>query len=280
VLLDPGDVVITERPYLLLQSFAAVSPRYGAIDNTDARRARTRAPRVRPKPCSVVPNFQNPSGATMTDERRRHLPRSPSATASSSPRRSAALGSAADRRSRPPELTVVGSTEGARAGFGRLASPTELHAARAGQAGRRSTPPPPRSTAFDLRDSTFLPAHIAELRACYATRCDTLARALRTTLGDQVEFDEPDGGFFLWVRMPGVDTTELFSRALGEGVAFVPGAAFATDDSCDDRARLSFASLSTDDLALAVERLRGAISPPFSRTGTGRRGPWLDVGAG
>ena len=58
-----------------------------------------------------------------------------------------------------------------------------------------------------------------------------------------MEFTKPDGGFFLWARLPGVDTAALLHDALDEGVAFVPGAAFATDDSCADRARLSFASL-------------------------------------
>jgi 2-aminoadipate transaminase len=109
-----------------------------------------------------------------------------------------------------------------------------------------------------LRDQAFLEPHVAALRSLYARRCDALVAALRAALRDAIELDVPDGGFFLWTRLPGVDTTALLPHALAEGVAFVPGSAFGTD--ADDRARLSFASLDTEDLTEAAVRLARAVT--------------------
>ncbi len=73
------------------------------------------------------------------------------------------------------------------------------------------------------------------------------------------------GGLFLWARATdGTDTTSLLSRAVPEGVAFVPGPAFAVgrDATHADRLRLSFASVAPDDAAEAASRLAAAWNPP------------------
>ena len=57
----------------------------------------------------------------------------------------------------------------------------------------------------------------------------------------------------------GHDATALLPHALDAGVAYVPGAAFATDDRSRDFARLSFATLSPDRLVLAVDRLATVV---------------------
>jgi 2-aminoadipate transaminase len=107
----------------------------------------------------------------------------------------------------------------------------------------------------------FLAPHLALLRTTYQARCDALVGALAEHLGDRLELHRPDGGMFLWGRIPGVDTEALLHRAVEEGVAFVPGTAFAVDGRPTDALRLSFATQAPDELDEAVRRLARALHP-------------------
>jgi 2-aminoadipate transaminase len=290
VLVDPGDVVVTERPAYLgsLQAFAAAGATMHAVTTdeqglrTDELEAALRAG-LRPKLCSVVPNFQNPSGATLTSERRVHLAALAEhygfVVVEDDPYRALRFDGPdlAPIRAHTDLAVTLGSTSkilapGLRVGWA-IAPPALLAPmVRAKQAADLHTSTTTQYVALDLlRDTAFLDAHVASLRARYAARCEALANALHTTLGDRAEFTVPDGGFFLWVRLPGVDTTSLLQRAIEERVAFVPGASFATDSSSDDQARLSFASLPPEDLVDAVARLARALdrtpAPALAHTG-------------
>ena len=65
-------------------------------------------------------------------------------------------------------------------------------------------------------------------RAEYKRRKEAMHAALREHFGDIARWTDPEGGFFCWVTLDnGVDATELFERALAEGVAFIPGSAFS-----------------------------------------------------
>ena len=110
-----------------------------------------------------------------------------------------------------------------------------------------------------LTGAGFLEPHLAALRTSYAARCAALADALDEQLGERLAFRRPPGGMFLWARLPGVDTEPLLARAVAEGMAFVPGTAFAVDGGPSDEMRLSFATQSPDDLVEAVTRLRSAL---------------------
>ncbi len=105
----------------------------------------------------------------------------------------------------------------------------------------------------------FLAPHVDRLRATYAMRCDALASSLERHLGDRIVFDRPDGGMFLWARLPGIDTAPLLARAVDHGMAFVPGTAFAVDARPTDALRLSFATQTVDELDDAVVRLTRAL---------------------
>ena len=96
----------------------------------------------------------------------------------------------------------------------------------------------------------------------YGERCDALAGALEAGLGDRVAFDRPDGGMFLWVRLvdAGLPARELLPKAVEAGVAFVPGEAFHVDGTGGDHVRLSFATLTPDELREAAARL-GRVLP-------------------
>jgi 2-aminoadipate transaminase len=111
-----------------------------------------------------------------------------------------------------------------------------------------------------LGDRDWFAKHISVVCDEYASRADALTRSLRTTFGDRVEFTEPEGGMFCWARLPGVDTTALLPAAVDAGVAFVPGAAFAVDADFGDCLRLSFATLTPDEIAEGVQRLATGLA--------------------
>ncbi|PXW30030.1 UNVERIFIED_CONTAM: 2-aminoadipate transaminase [Williamsia faeni] len=110
-----------------------------------------------------------------------------------------------------------------------------------------------------LDDSAWLDSHVDRVRSEYRLRATTLAGALRHELGDKVQFGEPEGGMFCWVRMPGIDTSRLLVDAVNAGVAFVPGTAFGVDADFSDCLRLSFSALAPDGLHEAVRRLAVAV---------------------
>ncbi|WP_076477443.1 aminotransferase-like domain-containing protein [Williamsia sterculiae] len=277
-LLDPGDTVIVDDPVYVgaLQVFQSVRAEIVALpitaEGTDVDRLeRLLSDGVRPRIVHTVSNFHNPAGVTASARTRRRL---------------AEL--AADHgfwiieddpygqlrfagRSMDPipgdRVIRLGSASKILAPALRVgwlqASPdvvelVELLRQGADLCGSTFAQ---LMTADLLGDSDFMTAHVSDLRREYARRAAALTGALRTDLGAVcgVEFIEPEGGMFCWLRLPGLDTAILLDHAVRAGVAFVPGAAFAVDAGLGDRLRLSFATLSPDQLTEAVRRLATAV---------------------
>jgi 2-aminoadipate transaminase len=279
-LVDPGDHVVVEAPSYVgaLQALAGSDPHVVPIPadrdglRTDLLEEQLAAG-LTPRLCYVVANFQNPSGATLALDRRRHL---------------AALadqygfviveddpyGALRFRGSPLPPVrsftnlaVTLGTVSkllapGLRVGW--LAAPAWLHGplVRLKQAADLHTSTLCQRMAVDvLSDDAFMPDHLARLGPFYGERCDALATALERSLGGQVAFDLPDGGMFLWVRLTEAATSvrDLLPRAVEAGVAFVPGEAFHVDGSGADRIRLSFSTLTPEELAEAAARLAAAL---------------------
>jgi 2-aminoadipate transaminase len=85
--------------------------------------------------------------------------------------------------------------------------------------------------------------------------------ALQTEMaGLDVQWNSPDGGMFLWVRLPeGMNATDLLPRAVAHNVAFVPGAAFFAADPDPRALRLSFVTASEAQIRTGVAALAQAI---------------------
>jgi DNA-binding transcriptional MocR family regulator len=106
-----------------------------------------------------------------------------------------------------------------------------------------------------------LEAHVAQLRAAYQARRDTLLAALAYYLPGDCAWLAPGGGFFVWVRLPeGMDSAAFLPLAEAHGVSFVPGARFAPGGGCSDYFRLAFSLLAPAEMALGAERLGRAIN--------------------
>ena len=280
VLIDPGDIVVSESPAYLgaVQALELFQPRFEVIPGDEHGMqvellAERLAAGLRPKLIYVVPNFHNPSGATMSLDRRRLL---------------AAL---ADRY----ELLIIeddpyGAIRFAGEPLPPVASFSErvVHlstfskiVAPGFRVGWMIGPPEVMSwvarakQAADLHTSSFaqfllanvvsqpgwLDLQKARIVPMYRDRCHALADALDATLGDRLRFHRPDGGMFLWTEFADVpDTKVLLQHAIAEGVAFVPGNAFTIDQTPDAKARFSYSTLSPVQLGTAVERLGRAVA--------------------
>jgi 2-aminoadipate transaminase len=106
----------------------------------------------------------------------------------------------------------------------------------------------------------YLPDHLQRLKSDYAGKMNLMGDALESQLGEKLRFKRPDGGMFIWATLdPGIDTHELFDRAITKGVAFVPGAAFYENNSVNHSMRLNFTNSSEDDILKGINRLAGLI---------------------
>jgi 2-aminoadipate transaminase len=101
-----------------------------------------------------------------------------------------------------------------------------------------------------------------KLRHLYRAKRDAMEGALRSELGDVVNWPDPRGGFFLWPELPaGFDGDALLQRAIEEKVIFVAGSAFYVDGAGQRRIRLSFSHPTPDKLKEGVRRLAAALKP-------------------
>lgn len=102
-------------------------------------------------------------------------------------------------------------------------------------------------------------AHVGRLRRTYESRAAALAEALAAEL-PEARLGAPQGGYFVWVHLPGLDADTLLNMAERAGVRFAPGRRFRPDGRPDDHLRLSFSHHPPERLREAVRRLAGAVA--------------------
>ncbi|MCY3936230.1 MAG: PLP-dependent aminotransferase family protein [Chloroflexi bacterium] len=109
----------------------------------------------------------------------------------------------------------------------------------------------------------WLDEHLERLRHLLRERLAVFQEALRQSFGDHGEWEEPQGGLFLWLRLPEeVDADARFDEALAQGVSYVPGNHFYDDgETGKNELRLSFASAAPKDLRVAVQILARVLLP-------------------
>lgn len=109
-----------------------------------------------------------------------------------------------------------------------------------------------------LIESGDLEQNIAGLRMEYARRLNALDAALHHHL-PAAEYMQPQGGFFFWIRLPGVDAAELRPKAHRYKVDFRPGALFFSRQGLQEYIRLGFCYYAPTDLEEGVKRLRDCL---------------------
>ena len=121
-----------------------------------------------------------------------------------------------------------------------------------------------QATAAQYLAGGHMPATLARVRQVYGQRARTMTDALRSELGDAIDFVAPQGGLFVWARLTGAggklkDGAELAKRAIEQGVAFVPGAPFYCANPDLSTLRLSFATVGDDKIREGIGRLARAL---------------------
>ncbi|GAB3489296.1 PLP-dependent aminotransferase family protein [Curvibacter fontanus] len=287
-LIDPGDKVIVEAPTFLatIQCFRL----YGAnvigapIDahGVQVDQLEQLIAEHKPKFVYLIPTFGNPSGATLSLERRKRIlelaVKTRTVVIEDDPYGDLYFGKAPPASLLALTAQVPGSRDwlvhcgslskvlspGLRVGW--MIAPAELlaKATMCKQFSDAHTSTFAQATAAQYLKAGRMPATLAHVREVYAGRAKTMGECLKKELGDAIEFTQPGGGLFFWARLTGAggklkDAGELAKRAIEKGVAFVPGAPFYATNPDASTLRLSFATVGEDKIREGVERLGNAI---------------------
>ena len=228
-----------------------------------------------PKAIYVIPNFQNPSGTTMSLERRHKLlelaERWNAVIIDDDP-----YGLLRFDGTDVPSLRALAGGDprvfSVRT-FSKIIAPglrvgwvdTDPRTVRKMIAAKQAMDtcvnlPLQRLVAAFLRGGHLRP-HLDGLRPEYRRRKQAMQDALAAHVGDRATWTDPEGGFFLWVtlRDKAIDAQRLFEVALDEGVAFIPGPPFSASGRFGDAFRLCFASCTPERIDVGVRRLAGAL---------------------
>ncbi len=287
-LVSPGDKVIVEGPTFLatIQCFRL----YGAElvsapidgDGVQVDRLEQLIVEHRPKFVYLIPTFGNPSGATLSLERRRRVlelaVKHQTLIVEDDPYGDLYFGDAP-----PPSLLALSEqVPGSRdclvhcgslsktlsAGFrlGWMIAPPELlaKAVMCKQFSDANSSTFAQATAAQYLKAGRMTANLQRARAVYAERAQAMCDGLRSALGDAVEFVQPRGGLFVWARLTGArgqvqDSRVFAQRAIEQGVAFVPGAPFYCEQPDRASFRLSFATSDVEKIREGVQRLARAL---------------------
>lgn len=112
-----------------------------------------------------------------------------------------------------------------------------------------------RQMAYYL-DHHDLDAHIEKIAKLYKHRRDIMIEAIEKYFPEEVEYTRPGGGLFIWMTLPeGKDARELLRRAGEKKVAFIPGTSFYTDGNRFNEMRLNFSNMSDYDTMKGMEIL-------------------------
>ncbi|WP_298254658.1 PLP-dependent aminotransferase family protein [uncultured Arthrobacter sp.] len=285
IFIDPGDLVIVESPTYTNGSATALS--YGAelleaptdenglvveaLPELIAAAGRT------PKAIYTIPNFQNPSGTTLSLPRRHQLLELAhewnSVIIDDDP-----YGLLRFQGDDLPSLQALSPGDpllfsvrtfskilapGLRVGWVDTDPALRQLVINAKQAMDTCTNVPGQHIVAEFIRRGGLDSHLAGLRTEYRHRKDSMQESLHRNLGTRVTTTDPEGGFFLWLTLQGEDarisTSKLFETALAEGVAFIPGPALSASGRFDDALRLCFASTTPERAEEGILRLRRAM---------------------
>lgn len=301
VFLNPGDHIVVERPTYIgaLQAWSAYQAEYIGVPMDEAG-LRTDyledALRVGPKFIYALPNFQNPTGVTLSLERRRELVRL-AARAGVPLIEDDPYGQLRYEGDHLPPLVMIESelhsnddeccysgnviylctfsktlAPGLRLGW--VIAPVEVieRLVQAKQGADLHTSTFVQMVAYEVARGGFLDRHVRRIRAVYRERRDAMLAALERHLPEEVRWTHPEGGLFLWATLPeGLDAQEILTIALEKGkVAFIPGGPFFPNEPEPNTMRLNFSYTSPERIEEGIARLgrvlKGVVAKSVSAT--------------
>jgi len=282
--INNGDHIVVESPTYLgaLQAWSAYGASYVSVradehgmivDELEA------ALRAGPKFIYILPNFQNPSGSTLTLERRQKLVEladkygvpivedDPYGQLRYSGEHLPSVVSL-DSEYRGPNGGCYSGNVIYLSTFSKLLAPGIRLAwmiappevirklVMAKQAADLHTATFNQFVAFEVAKGGFLDEHIKVIRATYKERRDVMLETMDELWPAQTHWTRPEGGMFLWGVLPqGMDSAEVLKEALARKVAFVPGASFHPNGGGENTMRLNFSYSSPDTIREGIGRL-------------------------
>lgn len=284
VFLDPHDPIIVELPTYIggIQAFSAYRANMIGVpqDNNgmnmtqlEERLRGLKANGKKPKFIYVVPDFQNPSGMTLPLDRRKRLlelayeyelP-----VIEDSPYRDLRY----TGQGVPPihtidkehQVIVLGTFSkllcpGLRLAW--LMAPTEWmdRLVVAKQSMDLCCPTFTQLIVAEFMSRGLMPKQIEKIRAAYGKKLDIMLKALDTHMPKGVEWSKPEGGLFLWVKLPTkMNANDLFIKAVEKKVAYVVGSAFHCDGKGQNTMRLNFSYSTEQQIKEGIQRLAQMI---------------------
>jgi 2-aminoadipate transaminase len=281
VLINPGQPVLVETPTYLgaLQAFNLFEPSYRSVASDGqglVPDAITPALREGAAFLYALPNFQNPTGRTLHEDRRRALvqkaidlnllvieddpygdlryegqpqPMLLSIAAEMGCENVVRMGSFSKTLAPGLRLGYIAAPKALMNKLVQAKQATDLHTATISQ-----------MAVHQVVSSGFLTEHLPRIRALYKNQCSVMIESLREHLPAGVHFTVPEGGMFLWLTLPeGIDTMKLLDAAVAANVAFVPGAPFYANEITPNTLRLSFVTVPPEKIRAGVKVLAEVI---------------------
>ena len=270
VLIDEGSRVLVETPSYLgaLQAFSVYRPEFKSVatDEHGLVPASVADVAAGARLLYALPNFQNPTGRTLSVARRQELveicARFGVPLIEDDP-----YGSLSYKGEPMPKMVAMnpdgvvymGSfskvlTPGIRLGYVCAPLPLVRRLEMAKQAADLHTAQLTQMVVHEVIKDGFLDQHIPTIRKLYGDQCQVMLDAMTEHFPASVTWTRPEGGMFIWVTLPKhIDAMKLLDQAIAARVAFVPGAPFYANDPATNTMRLSF-------VTVPPERIREGIA--------------------
>ncbi|MFZ6677355.1 PLP-dependent aminotransferase family protein [Undibacterium sp. Tian12W] len=272
VLVDEGSKVLVETPSYLgaLQAFSVYRPEFESVDTDDHGLipASVAAKGAGARLMYALPNFQNPTGRTLSVERRYELvetcARMGIPLVEDNPYGDLCYSGEPLPKMlnmNPGGVIYMGSfskvlTPGIRLGY--VVGPTPLirKLEQAKQAADLHTAQLTQMVVYEVIKDGFLSEHIPTIRTLYAKQCNAMLDAMSRHFPEGVQWTKPEGGMFIWVTLPEhMDSKQLLDEAIQQNVAFVPGGPFYANNPAKNTLRLSFVTVSPERINEGIEKL-------------------------
>ncbi len=292
IMLDPGDRIVVEAPTYMgaLQAWNSYGASYVMVPMDEQGMQTAYLEEVLqqdPKFIYVLPNFQNPTGVTLTEERRHALVSKAQQYGIPIVEDDPYGELRFEGKHLPSLLQLAGEWQegGAYRGnaiylgtfskimapgmrLGWVIAPSEVISklVQAKQGVDLHTATFTQMIAYELLKDGFLDEHVHLIRRVYQERRDAMLAAMEEYFPAGVKWTHPQGGMFLWVTLPeGSDATELLKQALEHNVVFVPGASFYPNGGVSNTLRLNYSHDKPERIQEGIERLGRVLHKAFIR---------------
>lgn len=277
VLIDKGSRVLVETPTYLgaLQAFSVYEPQFDSVatDDNGIIPEAVQVPQQGASLLYTLPNFQNPTGRSLSLERRLALvetcARQRIPLVEDDPY--GALSYQGETLPRMLNMNAAGViylgsfskvlVPGIRLGYVVAPLPLVRKLEQAKQATDLHTAQITQMVVHEVVKDGFLDQHIPSIRKLYADQCQAMLDALAAHFPKEVTWTRPQGGMFIWVTLPShIDSTKLLEEAIKENIAFVPGAPFYANEAQHNTLRLSFVTVPPEKIRDGIARLGRLIA--------------------